>query len=385
MHYFTTLPPLSLYIHLPWCIRKCPYCDFNSHTAPSILPEHTYVDALLNDLAQELDKVVGRPLTSIFIGGGTPSLFSAEALHGLLAGIQGLLPFSKDCEITLEANPGTVEQTRFADFKSIGINRLSIGVQSFQDDKLKTLGRIHDGKTAQTAIAIAHQAGFKNFNIDLMYGLPHQSINDALHDLETAIQLNPQHLSCYQLTLEPNTLFYKQPPPLPADDTIWEMQQALQARLQSAGFNQYEVSAYSKANCQCQHNRNYWEFGDYLGIGAGAHSKLTNLTQQQITRSWKYKHPTIYLDSSKPFTEGEKIINTIDLPFEFMLNALRLYQAIPFTLFETRTGLTHDSILAPLAKGQQQGLLSFTDKEIFLTAQGWNFLNDVLQLFMIKA
>lgn len=374
--------PLALYIHLPWCIQKCPYCDFNSHALRDVLPEQAYINALLADFNQQLPKLAGRSLTSIFIGGGTPSLFTAAALARLIDSISSKVHLLNCCEITLEANPGTVEQSRFADYRAIGINRLSLGVQSFQDDKLKSLGRIHDAQTAQRAIHQIQTAGFDNFNIDLMYGLPQQSIADALSDLETALKFNPPHLSCYQLTLEPNTLFYKQPPPLPGTDLIWEMQTQLQTCLQNAGFIQYEVSAYSQVNSQCQHNRNYWEFGDYLGIGAGAHSKITNLAEQQIYRAWRFKHPRIYMDEAKHFVEEEKTISLKEIPFEFMLNALRLKQAIPFDLFEQRTGLKRDVIIPMLNKGKQQGLLDFDNVEINLTDQGWNFLNDVLQLFM---
>lgn len=377
--------PLALYIHLPWCIQKCPYCDFNSHALRDALPEEAYINALIADLNQQLPKLAGRSIISIFIGGGTPSLFSAAALARLLNTISSKVNLLNCCEITLEANPGTVEQSRFADYRAIGINRLSLGVQSFQNDKLKTLGRIHDGQTAQRAVNQIQTAGFDNFNIDLMYGLPQQSIKDALFDLETALKFNPPHLSCYQLTLEPNTLFYKQPPPLPETDLIWEMQTQLLTRLQNAGYNQYEVSAYSQVNFQCQHNRNYWEFGDYLGIGAGAHSKITDPVGQQIYRAWRFKHPRTYMDISKAFVEEEKTIPLSEIPFEFMLNALRLKQAIPFKLFEQRTGLKQNVIIPILNKGKQQGLLHFDNMQINLTNQGWNFLNNVLQLFMPDA
>lgn len=377
--------PLALYIHLPWCIQKCPYCDFNSHALRDALPEEAYISALIADFNQQLSRLAGRSIISIFIGGGTPSLFSAAALARLLDTINSKVSLSKSCEITLEANPGTVEQSRFADYRAIGINRLSLGVQSFQNDKLKTLGRIHDAQTAQRAVNQIQSAGFDNFNIDLMYGLPQQSIKDALFDLETAIKFNPPHLSCYQLTLEPNTLFYKQPPPLPETDLIWEMQTQLLTRLQSAGYNQYEVSAYSRVNFQCQHNRNYWEFGDYLGIGAGAHSKITDPVEQQIYRAWRFKHPRTYMDINKAFVEEKKIIPLSEIPFEFMLNALRLKQTIPVSLFEQRTGLKQDVIIPMLNKGKQQGLLYFDNVEINLTERGWNFLNNVLQLFMPDA
>jgi putative oxygen-independent coproporphyrinogen III oxidase len=374
--------PLTLYIHLPWCVRKCPYCDFNSHTAPQELPEAAYIAQLCADLEQDLPKVFGRRLTSIFIGGGTPSLFSPASIEQLLNRIRAYLPFGPDIEITLEANPGSVERARFAEFRSAGINRLSIGVQSFQDDKLKSLGRIHDSQCAKLAAETASIAGFSNFNLDLMFGLPHQSVDDALSDLQTAVSLKPTHLSWYHLTLEPNTLFHHKPPPLPHDEIIWKMQERGQSFLATAGFKQYEVSAYSQANRECDHNLNYWEFGDYLGIGAGAHAKLTDVSEQTITRYWKLKNPKDYLQAKNNFIGGEKIIAQNELAFEFMLNALRLCRKIPVSLFEERTGLALSTIEDALNKAHAKKLLHWNEQHIQLTDLGMRFLNDVLTLFM---
>ncbi|MFZ2320426.1 MAG: radical SAM family heme chaperone HemW, partial [Pseudomonas sp.] len=289
------LPPLALYIHIPWCVRKCPYCDFNSHAAGPTLPEQEYVDALLADLDADLGRVHGRQLSSIFFGGGTPSLFSAAALGRLLAGVEQRIGFAADIEITLEANPGTFEQAKFQAYRQLGINRLSIGVQSFQADKLKALGRIHDGDEAIRAADMARAAGFDNFNLDLMHGLPDQSIEDALSDLRIAIAQQPTHLSWYQLTMEPNTVFWSQPPTLPEDDTLWDIQEAGQQLLAEHGYLQYEVSAYARAGRQAQHNLNYWSFGDFIGIGAGAHGKLSS-PSGQIVRTWKTRLPKDYLD-----------------------------------------------------------------------------------------
>jgi putative oxygen-independent coproporphyrinogen III oxidase len=373
--------PLSLYIHLPWCIRKCPYCDFNSHALRGELPEKAYVTALLQDLQQDLPRVAGRTIHSIFIGGGTPSLFSPNAIESLLTGINKYLPISANTEITLEANPGTVEQSAFAGFRQAGINRLSIGIQSFQDEKLKTLGRIHGSKEALRAVQSAQQAGFTNFNLDLMFGLPQQTIADALFDLTTAIDLQPTHISWYQLTLEPNTFFYQHPPTLPNDDHIWEMQTEGQALLATHTFNQYEISAYSKAKHQCQHNLNYWEFGDYLGIGAGAHGKITDLKNGTVHRMHKLKHPKIYLDS-KQFIAEEKNIATKELAFEFMLNALRLKQTITLDLFSARTGLHLAAIEKQLAIAASNNLLQYDQHSIKVTEHGYRFLNNLLEIFL---
>jgi len=291
MFNFTALPPLSLYIHVPWCVKKCPYCDFNSHKSPEVLAEDDYIDALIRDLEYVVPSVWGRTIQTVFIGGGTPSLFSAKAYEKLFSSLRALLPISHHAEITLEANPGTFEQHRFADYLSLGINRLSIGIQSFDDQSLNALGRIHDGQQAIAAVDTAQQVGFENINLDLMFGLPEQTAKTAQQDIETAIALEPTHLSYYQLTIEPNTLFHQQPPTLPDDDPIIDWQLNSQSKLAKAGYQQYEVSAYAKENQQCRHNLNYWQFGDYLGIGAGAHGKVSDAAKQTITRQSKQKQP----------------------------------------------------------------------------------------------
>jgi putative oxygen-independent coproporphyrinogen III oxidase len=377
----TILPKLGLYIHFPWCAKKCPYCDFNSHTLKEQLPEQDYIQALLTDLTQDLPYVKGRELNTIFMGGGTPSLFSPASLQQLLAEIGQRINFASDIEITLEANPGSVEQTKFQAYFTAGINRLSLGIQSLQDDKLAALGRIHNAHSAYNAVVAAKQAGFINFNIDLMFGLPAQSLDDALHDLSAALSLAPTHLSWYQLTLEPNTLFYHRPPPLPADDMLWEFQQQGQHLLKSHGYEQYEVSAYAKSGKQCRHNRNYWEFGDYLGIGAGAHSKLT-LSDGQVMRMSKLKHPKAYLMNPSP--AEQKFVAKQDLGFEFMLNYLRLKQAFTWQLFEQQTLLDRNSLAAPLQLAELKGLVTINPQGFTVTDLGWQFLNDLLELFLPK-
>lgn len=382
MFNFTQPIPLSLYIHIPWCVRKCPYCDFNSHQLRQEVPESKYIDQLIKDLEQDLPKVWGRRLTSIFFGGGTPSLFSPLAIERILTEVRARLPFQADMEITLEANPGTIDDARFAGFHQAGVNRLSIGIQSFQDEKLKQLGRIHDLKAAINAAKAAHTAGFSTFNLDLMFGLPQQSKQDALADLQTAIELNPTHISWYQLTLEPNTLFYRQPPVLPQDEVIEEIYFAGRELLAAAGFIQYEVSAYAKPQHRCQHNINYWEFGDYLGIGAGAHGKLTDVSQQRVTRLWKHKHPKDYLQAMTTFIAGEKDIVANEMPFEFMLNALRLYQPITFELFEQRSGLSHSVLIDRLRLAEHKGLIKLEGHSIVTTEFGQRLLNDVIEMFI---
>ncbi len=384
MFNFTALPPLSLYIHIPWCARKCPYCDFNSHEKGSDLPEMAYVDALVADLAQDLPRVWGRQVQTIFIGGGTPSLFSPEALDRLLSNIRAMLQLQPLAEITLEANPGTLEAGRFREYRALGINRLSIGVQSFHDERLKRLGRIHSADQALQAAEQAHAAGFDNFNLDLMFALPGQSLDEAVADIEAAISLAPSHLSHYQLTLEPNTLFHHQPPQgIPQDDAMWAMQEACQTRLASAGYGHYEVSAYAKPNKQCQHNLNYWEFGDYLGIGAGAHGKITDGAQQKITRLTKQRQPAAYLTNAgqPPNISSEQTLSPADAGFEFMLNALRLQQGFAPHLFSTHTGLPLKQIEAGLQRAEERGLLEWSIQRIKPTPQGHLFLNDLLELF----
>ncbi|WP_336341908.1 radical SAM family heme chaperone HemW [Pseudomonas atacamensis] len=376
-----TLPPLALYIHIPWCVRKCPYCDFNSHTASPVLPEQEYVDALLADLDQDLHAVYGRELTSIFFGGGTPSLFSAEALGRLLQGVEQRIRFAADIEITLEANPGTFEQEKFVAYRKLGINRLSIGIQSFQQEKLEALGRIHNGDEAVRAADMARQAGFDNFNLDLMHGLPDQSLDDALSDLRQAIALKPTHISWYQLTLEPNTVFWNQPPVLPEDDTLWDIQEAGQALLAEHGYAQYEVSAYAQAGRPARHNLNYWSFGDFIGIGAGAHGKLSH-PDGRIVRTWKTRLPKDYLNPAKSFQAGEKSLSNDEMPFEFLMNALRLTAGVESRLYPERTGLSLETLAEGRREAEQSGLLQVEPSRLAATERGQLFLNDLLQQFL---
>lgn len=384
MFNFTVLPPLSLYIHVPWCVRKCPYCDFNSHKSPDQIPEAAYVDALIRDLEQEVPSVWGRTIQSIFIGGGTPSLFSAEAYDRLFSSIRALLPLSPHAEITLEANPGTFEQERFADYLALGINRLSIGIQSFDDQALHALGRIHDKGQAIKAVEAAHKVGYENFNLDLMFGLPNQTASKAKYDVDTAISLAPTHISYYQLTIEPNTLYYQQPPTLPDDDPIIDWQVDSQNRLAKAGYHQYEVSAYAKEHKQCQHNLNYWQFGDYLGIGAGAHGKITDAAQQTITRRSKQKQPQAFIDTAgKPeVVLTEEVIDKKDIGFEFMLNALRLTDGFPTPLFYQHAGVPISHIDKALEQAQRQGLLERDVHFIKPTEKGQRYLNSLIELFL---
>ncbi len=375
--------PLSLYVHLPWCRRKCPYCDFNSHAARGKIPESSYVDALLADLDQELALAGDRPLISIFIGGGTPSLFSPPALARLLRGIGERIAWTPEIEITLEANPGTVESDRFETFRDLGINRLSLGVQSFQDDKLKRLGRIHDGNEAIRAVEIARRAGFSNLNLDLMFGLPGQNLADALFDLETALALHPDHLSWYQLTLEPNTLFAKYPPPLPEDDTLWEMQCAGLAKLAEAGFERYEISAHARRGKRCRHNLNYWRFGDYLGIGAGAHGKITDPSDGTILRYWKIRHPDHYIEKAPTDARlgGRQQVEETEKPLEFLMNTLRLREGFTPARFECRTSLDYRTIAARIETLIAEGWLVRDGDAIHCSDRGWNFLDSILGRF----
>jgi len=382
MFRFTTLPPLSLYIHLPWCARKCPYCDFNSHEGE--VQERTYIDALVNDLEQDLPRIWGRPVVSVFIGGGTPSLFSAEALDRLLCAVRARLRLSPLAEITLEANPGSSEYAKFREFCALGINRLSIGVQSFDDDSLKKLGRIHGRNEALRAAEAAHDAGFESFNLDLMFGLPDQTLKQAENDVATALALEPAHLSYYQLTLEPNTLFHMQPPQLPKEGVIAAMQERGQARMAENGLQQYEVSAYAREGARCKHNLNYWQFGDYLGIGAGAHAKITDAQKQNITRMWKLKQPRDYMAKSEtPERIGEEsLLTPADVAFEFMLNALRLTEGFALSLFTGHTGLPLACIEKPLACAEEQGLIERDAQHMRPTVQGQRYLNDLTALFL---
>ena len=384
MFQFTALPPLSLYVHVPWCVRKCPYCDFNSHEMREELPEADYIDALLADLEQDLPSVWGRPVVSVFIGGGTPSLLSAEALDRLLSGLRARLMLPPDAEVTLEANPGTVEQARFTEYRAAGVNRLSIGVQSFSDESLERIGRIHGRREAIRAAESAHAAGFDNFNLDLMFALPGQSLAQSEQNVRTAIDLEPTHISHYQLTLEPNTLFAHRPPSLPDEDTAWEMQTACQDILAAHGYTQYEVSAYARADRRCRHNLNYWRFGDYLGIGAGAHAKISDAQHQTITRTSKVRHPRDYLQraSGSERVDTERRLGRGDAAFEFMLNALRLREGFESELFAAHTGLPIRTVETPLQEAERRGWIEWNLTHIRPTDEGQRLLNDLLGLFL---
>ncbi|CAM3868298.1 Oxygen-independent coproporphyrinogen-III oxidase 1 [Vibrio aerogenes CECT 7868] len=378
-------PPLSLYIHIPWCVQKCPYCDFNSHALKSEIPEQIYIDALLDDLDQDLQDYnllsSSRKLHSVFIGGGTPSLFSAEAIQQLLNGVQARLPFEEGIEITMEANPGTIESERFQAYVTAGVNRISIGVQSFEAEKLEKLGRIHGRQEAIHAAELAHKIGLNSFNLDLMHGLPGQTVAEAMADLDQAIALAPPHLSWYQLTIEPNTLFYSRPPRLPDDDRLWEIYEQGHQKLISAGYKQYETSGYSKPGYQCKHNLNYWRYGDYLGIGCGAHGKLS-FDDGRIIRTTKVKHPKGYLNLLKRFRDSEVPVPEVDRPFEFFMNRFRLTEACPKAEFVARTGLTEDRILPLIEPNISQGYLRETATHWQVTEKGKLFLNDLLENLM---
>ncbi len=389
------LPPLSLYIHIPWCIRKCPYCDFNSHQASDSLPEAEYVAALTADLAAEAELAQGRSIQTVFFGGGTPSLFSAEAIGRILEMVDRHVGLSAAAEITLEANPGTFEQARFSAYRRAGVNRLSIGVQSFQTEQLHKLGRIHGREEALAAVAMARRAGFDNINLDLMHGLPEQTTAAACADLQQAIELAPEHLSWYQLTIEPNTHFYNAPPLLPVEDTLADIQQAGEALLAQAGFGQYEVSAYCQPGKPAQHNLNYWTYGDYLGIGAGAHGKITLPERNEITRRWKTRLPAHYLERAAPGLEraksvpgadhptlaGQEVLQPADLPLDYLLNALRLNEGVPAQDFPAYTGLPLATLDTPWLELESKGLVHPRDQRLCTTALGRRFLNDVLAAF----
>ncbi|BDM65283.1 YggW family oxidoreductase [Shewanella sp. NFH-SH190041] len=374
------LPPLSLYIHIPWCVQKCPYCDFNSHGQQGELPQQEYVDALLKDLDADLHYVQNRPLHSIFIGGGTPSLFDAAQIARLLAGIRQRIDFAADIEITMEANPGTLEHDDFAAYRQAGITRLSIGVQSFSSDKLNLLGRIHNRNEAEVAAQHAKEAGYQSFNLDLMHGLPDQDLAQAMADIDTAAALMPPHLSWYQLTIEPNTLFHSRPPQLPDDEALWEIYREGQRRLTALGYQQYEISAYAKPGYQCRHNLNYWQFGDYLGLGCGAHGKITLAAERRIIRTVKIKHPRGYL-AAIDFTDNSFDVETDDVPLEYLMNRLRLMSPIPMVEFEQRTGLSRDCIQDGMEKGRQRGLVIISEDHWELTDKGHFFVNDLLSQF----
>ncbi len=386
-----TTPPLSLYIHIPWCVQKCPYCDFNSHALKNDIDEESYVQALIADLDADIERFYlqkqPRKLHSIFIGGGTPSLFSANAIKSMLSQVLQRFEHDSDIEITLEANPGTVEADKFIGFSQAGVSRLSIGVQSFESDKLIKLGRIHNSDQAQIAATLAQECGVKSFNLDLMHGLPNQSLENALDDLKTAIRLKPDHLSWYQLTIEPNTAFHSKPPKLPQDEILWDIQDQGFTLLAEAGYQQYEISAFSlvspdKDSKKCQHNINYWQFGDYLGIGCGAHGKITDVLQQKIYRTVKVKHPKGYLDSSRSYLDHLNEVKQTELPFEFMMNQLRLFSAFSLSDYQQRTGLAASTILPILRQAQEKQLMQSDNDSWQVTPLGHRYLNDLLTLFL---
>ena len=379
------LPPLSLYVHLPWCIRKCPYCDFNSHEiASGALPESRYLDALLADLEASLALVWGRSVHSVFIGGGTPSLFSAQAIDRLLADIRARLRLTPDCEVTLEANPGTFERDRFKAFRSAGVTRLSVGVQSFNDAHLKALGRVHDRAQALAAVQEAAQA-FETFNLDIMYALPGQSLEELRQDMDTALGLQSPHISIYHLTIEPNTYFAKFPPRLPDDDSASDMLDLVTEMTQSAGLARYEVSAYARAGHRCWHNLNYWQFGDYLGIGAGAHSKLS--FAHRVVRQVRHRDPRLYMAKAmaQDCVASSQEVTRADLPFEFMLNALRLKDGFELSYYADRTGMSMGAIEKALAQAEAKGLIGRDLGRVWPTVRGFDFLNDLQSLFLPEA
>jgi oxygen-independent coproporphyrinogen-3 oxidase len=378
-------PPLSLYIHIPWCVRKCPYCDFNSHQQPDRIPVDDYVAALAADLEQDLPLVWGRNVHSVFFGGGTPSLFSPAAIAGILEACAARLRFAPGAEITMECNPGTAEHGRFEQYLAAGVNRISFGVQSFDDGCLRRLGRIHDSAEAERAVKLAQDAGVSNINLDLMYALPEQTLAMALHDVERAIALQPAHLSHYQLTLEPNTAFAARPPAgIPAEDEAWDMQERCIEAMADAGFAQYEVSAYARPDRQCAHNLNYWRFGDYLGIGAGAHGKISSGASGEILRRWKVKNPRDYLANAGGAERigGDDPIALANRPFDYMLNALRLVEGFSLVDFEARTGLDRSAITREIDTAVLRGWLERKGERIVPTELGRRFTNDVISLFL---
>jgi len=392
------LPPLSLYIHIPWCIRKCPYCDFNSHQANDNIPEQDYVNALRFDLQQDAVLAQGRKLTSIFFGGGTPSILSANAIAQIIKDTEAIIGFEPDIEITLEANPGTFEQEKFSGFRAAGVNRLSIGIQSFNDVQLKLLGRVHGRDEALRAIDVARKAGFDNINLDLMHGLPQQSVDDAKADLAQAIALAPEHISWYQLTIEQNTAFYSAPPVLPEEDILADIQDDGQAMLAAAGYEQYEISAYAKQKKRARHNLNYWEFGDYLGIGAGAHGKITQPDQARIIRLWKTRLPKHYLDAAASqkistnlsghqnvFGGGSDVLLPEALPLEFLMNVLRLHEGVAVNYLHERAGLSLNALEPQWSQLTQKELVEIVDNKLRPTELGRRFLNRVLEAYAISS
>ncbi len=379
--HFAALPPLALYVHIPWCLKKCPYCDFNSHERRGEIPEARYVDALLADLELALPSIWGRRVHTVFFGGGTPSLFAPESIDRILAGVRARVALAPDAEITLEANPGTFERARFADFKAAGINRLSVGVQSFEPRFLHALGRVHDADEARAAAAAAIEI-FGNVNLDLMYALPGQTLADAQSDLDEALRFSPPHLSFYHLTIEPNTLFHRYPPALPDDETAADIEDAIAETLGAAGYLHYETSAYARPGHECRHNVNYWRFGDYLGIGAGAHSKLS--FQQRVVRQVRHKQPQQYIDEAErgsPLAE-DRTVERNEIGFEFMLNALRLTEGVPVALFAERTGFPLTLVQKPLDEAERRGLIARDHQHIRPTPLGQRFLNDLQAIFL---
>jgi oxygen-independent coproporphyrinogen-3 oxidase len=378
-------PPLSLYIHIPWCVRKCPYCDFNSHQQQGGLPVREYIDALVADLEQDLPLAWGRGVHSVFFGGGTPSLFPPAAIGEILDACSARVRFAPNAEVTMECNPGTAEHGRFEEYLRAGVNRVSFGIQSFDDGCLQRLGRIHDSNEAEAAVKMAQDAGVSNINLDLMYALPEQTLAMALHDVERAVALQPQHLSHYQLTLEPNTVFAAKPPQgIPAEDDAWDMQERCIEAMAAAGYAQYEVSAYAQPGRQCAHNLNYWRFGDYFGIGAGAHGKLSLGASGEVQRRWKVKNPRDYLSGAGKAASigGDEVLSPERLPFDYMLNALRLVEGFSLRDFEARTGLPRVAIADELELARAKGWLDVGEDRVVPTELGRRFTNDVIALFL---
>ncbi len=378
------LPPLALYVHLPWCVRKCPYCDFNSHAAPSQIPEKEYMAALLADLETELPDIWGRPVHSIFFGGGTPSLFSAKWVAELLSEFRSRLCLAPEIEITLEANPGTVEHDSFSSYRDAGVNRISLGVQSFNNDLLERIGRIHGRGDIDRSIDSLHSSGLYNFNIDLMFALPGQTAAEAVNDVRLAIESSPGHISHYQLTLEPNTAFYANPPKLPNADSAWAMQDKCCRKLKDAGFGQYEISAWAKKDHQCRHNLNYWQYGDFLGIGAGAHSKITLPSENAIRRRVRHRSPKTYLQSAQSGSRlaEERLLSQQELVFEFFLNQLRLFNGVRKNHFTARTGVPWSEVCGRVEQAVSMGLLKETGGLLKPTTLGWRFSNDTQAIFL---
>jgi len=378
------LPPLSLYVHLPWCAKKCPYCDFNSHAREREIPAEAYIQALVADLENDLPLVWGRPVQSVFIGGGTPSLFSAAQISRILAAVRSRLKLVPAAEITMEANPGTVEHDSFEAYRDAGINRVSLGVQSFDDEALKRIGRIHGRREVEQAIQSIKDAGLDNFNLDLMFALPQQSLKAALGDVQEAVKCRPAHISHYQLTVEPNTVFHASPPQLPDEDERWEMQQACEAELMAGGFEQYEISAWASPQRRCMHNLNYWRYGDYLGLGAGAHAKITLPSRNEIRRISKQRHPKAYL---KAMQEGnwraeDRAVGKQERCFEFFLNQLRLREGVHIQDFSPRTGLKWSRVSDAVSRAREKGLLENREMRLVPTLLGWRFVNETQMLFL---